>query len=146
MNPKKIFIAMAVLVFSLFLLPPVSGAAAKLAEITAFKGEVVVLTGTQAARVKKTGHPLNEGDRVQTKEGDAEVTFEDGAILQISPYSSSMIQQKEEEKGFWIFKTKETVRRITCYIGKLRVRSGDNLKQKYMQTPTATAGVRGSDV
>ena len=31
-------------------------------------------------------------------------------------YSTTKIQKKEEEAGFWIFKTKQAVRRITCFI------------------------------
>ena len=96
-------------------------------------------------KVENVGHPLAQGDRVQTKEGTAEITFEDGAIIRISPFSSTQIQEQEEESGFWIFKTMETVRRITCFVGKLKFRSGYKIHQNYLQTPTAVAGVRGSE-
>jgi len=83
------------------------------AEVTAFEGDVIVLTDSKAVRVEMAGHPLNEGDLIQTKEGSTEVTFADGAIITISPYTTTRIQVKQEETGFWIFKTKGTVRRIT---------------------------------
>lgn len=146
MDLNKKLIVWTGLFFFLVLVLPSSGAAVQFAQITSFKGEVLVLAGTRVDRVEKTGHALNEGDRVQTKDGDAEITFEDGAIIQMSPFSTSMIQQKEEETGFWIFKKKSLVRRITVYIGKLNFKSGSDIKHNYMQTPTATAGVRGSEV
>ena len=39
----------------------------------------------------------------------------------------------------------KTVRRITCFVGKLKFRSGYKIHQNYLQTPTAVAGVRGSE-
>lgn len=145
METKRLFSILFSLPFLVLFLIPDSASAIKLGEITSFQGEVIVLSGVETFRVEKVGHPLNEGDRVQTKEGTVEVTFGDGAILQINPFSSSLIQQKEEEKGFWIFKTKEINRRITCFVGKLSLKSGNEIKQNYLQTPTATAGIRGSE-
>jgi hypothetical protein len=81
---------------------------------------------------------------VQTKEGEVEILFNDGAILKLNPYSNAMIQERTEESGFWIFKTKQEVRRITCLLGKLFFQSGVAGKRNYLQTPTAVAGIRGS--
>ena len=112
-NYRTITIGMFISICLLFYMGSFAHGAEMVAEITAFEGEVIVLTGAKAVRVENVGHPLNEGDRIQTKEGQTEVTFSDGAIINISPYTTTQIQVKEEESGFWIFKTKATVRRIT---------------------------------
>jgi hypothetical protein len=120
-------------------------AATPVGKISSFSGDVTVLSGKNAYKVTQVGQVLNAGDRVQTKDGDAEVKFIDGAVMKISPYTTTMVQEREEETGFWPFKTKQVVRRLTCFVGKLWFRSGGNIKNNYLQTPTAVAGLRGSE-
>ena len=119
-------------------------AAKPIARIANFHGEVIVLTdkGFKDVRI---GLPLNAYDRVQTKEGEAEITFSDGAIMKVRPFSSTMIEEREEESGWWIFKTKKVVRRLTVFVGKLWFKSGSSKKENYLQTPTAVCGLRGSE-
>ncbi|MBU2622307.1 MAG: DUF4524 domain-containing protein [Proteobacteria bacterium] len=120
-------------------------AAVPLAKVTIFTGEAVVLSGADTTRVSMVGQELNEGDRVQTKQGMVQVTFNDGAILKLSPFTSALIQEREEESGILIFKTKKAVRRVTCFIGKMWFKSGASKMANYLQTPTAVMGIRGSD-
>ncbi|MBW1962341.1 MAG: hypothetical protein JRJ04_12920 [Deltaproteobacteria bacterium] len=98
---------------AVLLLVPVCNAAIPVARISGFEGEVFVLTDAKILRVEQIGHVLNEGDRVQTREGRAEITFDDGAVLNLWPFTNTQIQVKEEKTGFWIFKARKTVRRIT---------------------------------
>lgn len=114
-----------------------------LAKITSFKGEVIILSDAQLTKVSKTGLILNEGDSIQTKDGQAEVTFVDGAIMRLSPYTSTMLQEREEESG-WIFKTKTVARRLTIFVGKLWFSSGASHTKNFLQTPSAVCGLRGS--
>jgi hypothetical protein len=86
---------------------------------------------------------LNEGDRIQTKDGLAEITFEDGSVLKMSPFTSVMIQEREEERG-WLLKTRSTVRRVSVFVGKLWFSSGTSHRTNILQTPTAVCGLRGS--
>ena len=146
MKPIQKILLFGILTVALsFISAAQSGAEEPLARITDFNGDVIVLTDSKVVKVEDVGHPLGEGDRVQTKDGTAEITFEDGAIIKVSPFTSTQIQEKEEESGFWIFKTLETVRRITCFVGKLKFKSGFKVHLNYLQTPTAVAGVRGSE-
>lgn len=114
-------------------------------KVSSFKGEVVVTVDGRIERVTQPGVMLNDGDMVQAKNGEAQITFNDGAVLKISPYSQTMIQERQEQSGVWIFKTRLYARRITCLVGKLWFKSGTSGARNYLQTPTAVAGIRGSD-
>jgi len=120
-------------------------AAKPVAKLTAFKGEVLVLSGTGVKQITQKGVVLNEGDKIQTKNGEAEVTFDDGAVMKLSPFTSSMVQEREEESG-WLFKTKNPVRRLTVFVGKLWFKSGSSQKKNFVQTPSAVCGLRGTEL
>jgi len=122
-----------------------TSAAQSIARISGFRGEVIVQSGKEVFSVAKTGQTLLQGDRVQTKEGEAQITFNDGAVMKVRPFSHAMIQEREEASGFWVFKVKKQVRRVTCFVGKLWFKSGSSLKKNYLQSPAAVCGIRGSD-
>jgi hypothetical protein len=147
MDPRfrKPLIALGLCLVMLLLVPQ-ADASAPIARITAFKGEVLVLSGTEFVKVTQVGVQLNEGDKLQTKEGDAEITFTDGSVMKMSPFTSAMVEEREEESGWWIFKSKDAVRRMTVYVGKLWFKSGASQRKNYLQTPTAVCGLRGSEV
>ena len=98
-----------------------SYAAKPVAKITSFQGEVRVLAGSTIRPVKQKGVVLNHGDRVQTEQGTVEVTFLDGATMKVRPYTTAMIQEQEEETGWWIFKGKQAVRAGHLLCGKALV-------------------------
>jgi len=145
MKIKYMFMCLffAVLIGCFFQISP-ADAAKNIARVSAFDGEVIVISDSTISRVQNIGHVLNQGDRVQTKGGAAEVTFDDGAILKIRPYTSLMIQERQEKRGWFVFKTKKAVRRITVFVGKLWFKSGKSKRKNYLQSPTAVCGVRGS--
>ena len=120
------------------------GAEAAIAKITSVKGAVIVNQAGNVSDVTAPGLALNDGDQLLTKEGEAQVTFNDGAILKMQPYTKAMIQERKETKGT-IFKTKENARRLTCYTGKFWFKSGASKTKNYLQSPTAVAGLRGTD-
>jgi len=134
------------LFLGLFLLASQAHAAKPIAKISSFKGDVVIVSGKKILKATRTGQPLKTGDRVQTRDGEAQITFNDGAVLKVRPYASTMIQEREEKKGWWIFKTKKAVRRITCFVGTLWFKSGASKRKNYVQTPTAVCGLRGSAI
>jgi hypothetical protein len=119
-------------------------AATPIAKITQFKGDVFVVSGEQLSKVTGVGQAVNDGDSVQTKDGEAQITFNDGALMTIRPYTSTVIQESEEEKGWFLFKAKELVRRVTCQVGNLWFKSGASARKNYLQSPTAVCGLRGS--
>jgi hypothetical protein len=131
--------------FIVFSLLCQANAWAFIGKVSSFKGEVIVTADGRIERMTQPGVLLNDGDMVQVKNGEAQVTFNDGALLKISPFSQTMIQERQEQSGVWIFKTLQHARRVTCLVGKLWFKSGTPGTQNFLQTPTAVAGIRGSD-
>ncbi len=125
-----------------------ANASPAIAKVTEFKGSALIMSGTTIRPITRTGLPLKAGDRIQTKEGSVEVVFNDGAIINVHSYTSTMIEEQEETVGFGFWKKKVSVRRVTCFIGKLWFKSGLSKvveRKNYLQTPTAVCGLRGSD-
>lgn len=119
-------------------------AGASIAKIAKVSGEVVLRAGGELTRLTAPGARLNDGDQVQVRQGEAEILFDDGALLRVNAFSNALLQERQEEGGFWPFKTKVAARRITCMVGKLFFQSGASGRKNYLQTPTAVAGIRGS--
>lgn len=126
-----------------FFAPPVY-AQEPIAKIFGFTGEVIVHSDTNVYQVTRIGQPLMANDRIQTKEGEVQIAFEDGAVLSLRSFTCAMVQEREETAGRWIFKSLKPVRRITCFVGKLWFLSGASDRKNYLQTPTAVCGLRGS--
>ena len=142
---SKVSLLLLAVAVGVFLLASQVQAATPVGKISSFSGVVNVLSGKKVVKVTQVGQVVYAGDRIQTKDGDAEVKFMDGALMKVSPYTTTMVQEREEETGFWPFKTKQLVRRMTCFVGKLWFKSGNDVKTNYLQTPTAVAGLRGSE-
>jgi flagellar hook-basal body complex protein FliE len=139
------FLAISGAIFlGIMLLSPQGHAVEPVAKIARYSGAVYFQSGAKIQRVTQTGQNLYNGDLVQTKKGTVQITFNDGAIIKISAFTSTKIQEREERRGF-IFKTRQAVRRLTCFAGKFWFKSGASKRKNYLQTPTAVMGVRGSD-
>lgn len=130
--------------FGTLALPALSGAA-DIGKITKFEGKVVVVSGDKLETVKKVDHPVKSGDRIQTEQGEAEVTMTDGALLKVRPFTTVAVDERTEERGILMFKKKQDVRRVTDMVGKVWFKSGSSDKKNYLQTPTAVCALRGSD-
>jgi hypothetical protein len=124
----------------------VSGeASAAIAKISGFKGKALIQSGVDIVPITHIGQEINVGDFVQTENGEVEIFFNDGAMLKVSPYTTTMIQEASEESDVWIFKMIRPTRRVTCFVGKLWFKSGSSNKKLFMQSPSAVAGIRGSE-
>jgi hypothetical protein len=145
MNPRfKTALILTFLCLGVFAVAASTNAATPIAKITQFKGEVLIVSGEQLSKVNSVGQPINDGDTVQTKNGEVQITFNDGALMTIRPYTSTVIQEAEEQSGWFLFKAKDLVRRITCQVGNLWFKSGASGRKNYLQSPTAVCGLRGS--
>jgi hypothetical protein len=145
MKPRlKTALILTFFCLGLFAVVASTNAATPIAKITQFKGDVLIVSGEQLSKVTTVGQPINDGDSVQTRNGEAQITFSDGALMTIRPYTSTVIQEAEEEKGWFLFKAKDLVRRITCQVGNLWFKSGASARKNYLQSPTAVCGLRGS--
>ena len=115
-----------------------------IATVSFFTGDVSMKSDTSVFKVTQIGQVVYDGDFMQTKDGEAHITFNDGALMKIRPFTNTMIQEREEKSGFWLFKTKKLVRRMTVFVGKLWFKSGVSKRKNFVQTPTAVCGIRGS--
>ena len=141
---KKTLLVATFLMAGLILLYA-SPAAAAIGKITGFKGDAIVQSGATITKVTKAGMPLNDGDAITTQNGEVNITFNDGAVMKVNPYANILLQERQEQSGFWMFKTTYTARRITCMVGKIWFKSGASNTKNYLQTPTAVARLQGSD-
>jgi hypothetical protein len=147
MNPRsRGLIVFLILCMGIVFLNSQAYAQKPIAKVSSFTGEVFMKSDTNVFRVTQIGQILHDGDFIQTKEGEVQITFNDGALMKIRPYTNTMIQEREERSGFWLFKTKKLVRRMTVFVGKLWFKSGVSKRKNFLQTPTAVCGVRGSIV
>ena len=118
---------------------------AEIAKVTSVKGDVIVNQAGKITEVTSPGLALNDGDQIQTKEGEIQVTFKDGAILKINPHTNISVQERMEKSSSWMSKKTNASRRVTCFTGMAWFKSGSSQTKNYLQTPTAVAGLRGSD-
>jgi hypothetical protein len=125
-------------------LPPATLAAVQIGKVASVKGDVLVNTAGDISPLK-AGAAVNDGDIIQARDGEAQLTFNDGAQMRINPFTKIMMTERTEESGAWFFKSREQTRRVTCYVGKLWFKSGASPTKNYLQSPTAVAGLRGSD-
>jgi len=130
------------LIFILLAAP--AWASRPVAKVTSFTGEVVIVSGVNAMPVSHVGQFVSAGDKVQTKQGSVQITFNDGAVLRVRPFTSTMVQERQEETGFLFWKKKVSVRRITNYVGKLWFKSGASNRRNFIQSTTAVCGLRGT--
>ena len=72
-------------------------AAKPIAQISGFEGEVIVQSDTKSFRVTELGLTLKDGDRIQTKQGEAKIVFNDGAVIKIMSFASTIIQERKEK-------------------------------------------------
>ena len=146
MNSKfRILTVFWVLFMGLFLVCSHSSAEDPIAKITGFKGEVIIFSGKQFIDAK-VGQPLMHGDRIQTREGSAEITFNDGAVMKIREFTSTMIQEGEVESESSTSGTKRLVRRVSLFVGSLWFKSGASKGKNYIQTPTAVCTLQGTTI
>ncbi len=115
-----------------------------IATIIRFKGEIIIMSGKDIFKVTEKDQVLFKGDQIQVKQGDLAVLFNDGAIIKMNAFSNIVIEERIEERDFWMFKRKTAIRRVTCFIGKLWFKSGLSKTKNNLQMPTAVCGIRGS--
>ena len=145
MSPREKFVLILFAVFlGNILSMPLSHAAKPVASVTGYKGEVYIVSGPDTTRITEVGQPLMSGDFIQTKGGNVQITFSDGALMKITPWANLRITEREEKSGWFVFKTKKAARRLTCFVGKFWFKSGGSGRKNYLQTPTAVCGLRGS--
>lgn len=146
MYPRLRMMTLFLVLFAgMFHLASQAYASAPIAEISDFEGEVIIQSDTDVSRLTKAGLALNDGDRIQTEQGECQIVFNDGGIIRLSPFTHTMIQERKEKGGWWIFESKRLVRRVTCFVGKLSFKTGVSRTKNYLQSPTAVCGLRGTE-
>ena len=142
----KISVLIITLLAGIFFVPLSVNSVSPIAVISKYEGDVTVMSGKQVIKVMRARYILANGDHIQTKDGSVQITFQDGAILKLRPYTQITIQERSEQRRLWFFKTRKSVRRITTFVGKLFFRSGVSKRRNHLQTPTAVCGIRGTEL
>ena len=146
-SPKRMMICWTLfwVCASAAILPAAAFAAEQpIAKLTEISGEVVVKNKGDYGNDPMVGLLLYPGDKVVTRNGEASVTFNDGAVTRIQKNSNLTIEQWEEEEG-WFRKIKKIKRRLTLVLGKLTFATGKGSgTQTMLATPTAVCGLRGT--
>jgi len=114
-----------------------------IARLSDYSGKVLVKTKGVWAEQPTKNLPLYSRDKVVTRIGQATVTFNDGAVLEIKNNSNLFILEREEEKGV-LRKVKAMQRRILLMLGKMFFKTGKAKGETQFNTATAVAGIRGT--
>ena len=142
---KKYYVLLVALLF--LLLPQIASASNSVGTITITLGRVDLLKpGTERAVAVFAGHRLEMGDVVRTKsESKAELALNDGSIIRLAQKTRFEITEFVIEGGE---RNKSSFRLLR---GKIRAIVSDKASLKgnpgsfEVNTPTAIAGVRGTD-
>ena len=119
---------------------PVFSADKIVARLTDFSGTVLIKSrGAWAIELRKD-IPLYSNDKVVTRIGNAVITFDDGAVMEIKNNSNLLIQEIEEKKGV----VKVIKRKLRLLLGKLFFKTGKSNKKTILETATAVCGLRGT--
>jgi hypothetical protein len=114
-----------------------------IARLSDYSGKVLIKNqGVWAVQPTKN-LPLYSHDKVVTRIGNAIVTFNDGAVLEIKNNSNLLILEREEQKGV-LRKVKAMQRRILLLLGKMFFKTGKANGETQFNTATAVAGIRGT--
>jgi len=140
---KKITVCSLALLLTALISTPAFGAREVIARLSDFSGKVLIKNqGVWAVQPTKN-LPLYSHDKVVTRVGNAIVTFNDGAVLEIKNNSNLLILEREEKKGV-LGKVKAVQRRIVLLLGKMFFKTGKAHGETQFNTATAVAGIRGT--
>ena len=94
-----------------------AAASAPIARVTDLKGDAIVKTDVKVTKLSEIDILLYEGDMIQTQEGEVEITFTDGAVMKINPFTNLRVQEREEDVlvGFRSHGSRERSRLLSLY-------------------------------
>ena len=97
------------MILALFLIAAPAWAARPVAKVTSYTGEVLVISGIEILPVSHVGQFVSAGDKLQTKQGSVQITFTDGASMKVSPFTTTMIQERQEGFGHAVYCARHAV-------------------------------------
>lgn len=115
-----------------------------IATLTDFSGTVLIRSRGNWAVEPRENLPLYSQDAVVTRMGNATITFDDGAIIQVKSNSNLLIQEREKEEDFFR-RARVIERRVLLFLGKLFFRTGRARLDTRFETATAVVGIRGTE-
>jgi hypothetical protein len=140
---KGISIYSLALLLTAFISTPAFCAREVIARLSDFSGKVLIKNqGVWAVQPTKN-LPLYSHDKVVTRIGNATVTFNDGAVLEVKNNSNLLILERQEETGV-LRKVKAVQRRILLLLGKMFFKTGKATGETQFNTATSVAGIRGT--
>lgn len=143
-SSKIVSISFSILfLFSIFI-PKIAFSEDKpIAQLTGFSGTVLIQSRGDWSTKPMKNLPLYSMDKVVTRIGNALITFNNGAVIEIKNNSNLLIQEETKEKG--LFKRIKVVqRRILLFIGNMFFKSGKGHVQTQFETEKTVIGIRGT--
>ena len=136
---KRLFIA--VVIISIFWVPS-SWAADAVASIKSIQGRVEVERESRIL-AGRTGLILYDNDLVLTDyHSKVSIIFRDGSIIRLFPKTKFLIEKSQEAKKG----SRKFLHRFMLKVGSLWGKFTQNRQQTTIITPTATAGIKGTNV
>lgn len=124
---------------------PVFAAGDPIAKLTKFSGVVLIKSDGSWGTRPVNGLVLYSGDKLVTKIGEATITFNDGAVMEIRPNSNLLIQENEIEESTVGQAVKTVKRRLRLLLGKMLFKTAKNTRAKTtLETTTMVCGLRGT--
>ena len=114
-----------------------------IATLTDFSGTVLINSRGSWGVEPRENLPLYSQDKVVTRIGNATITFNDGAVLEIENNSNLLIRENEEEKGL-VKKAKTIKRHILLFLGNIFFKTGKEKIETRFEAATAVIGIRGT--
>jgi predicted RNA-binding protein Jag len=142
---KSSLVAFSILFLVSILLPvPAFCDEEPIAHLTDFSGTVLINSqGSWAVKPAKN-LPLYSMDKVVTRIGNANIIFNDGAILNIKSNSNLLVREIEKKEGL-IKKVKTIERKILLFLGKMHFKTGKSDVETRFETTKAVIGIRGTE-
>jgi len=144
-SKKLLFISFVLLLFFSIFNPELAFSKEEpIAKLTDFSGTVLVNSqGSWAVKPAKN-LPLYSMDKVVTRIGNATISFNDGAVLDVKNNSNLLIREIEKGKGL-IKKVKTIERKILLFLGKMHFKTGKSDVETRFETTKAVIGIRGTE-
>lgn len=128
----------------IFLVFGSGAAAASYATLEKFSGEVMIKNAEEWLQ-PETGMALYSGAKIVTKDGTAFIVFQDGATLQVDPYSSIRAIDQVQSDTAQSSGEPARIRRLRIMLGRIKYEEQPiESRQTRVELPTAVAALRGT--
>ena len=135
---KIIFLTLLLGIF--FMETPAFSQDQPIARLADFSGTILIKSHGTWGTKPATDLPLYSMDKLVTRIGNATISFNDGATINITNNSNLLINEREKTKGLATI----IERHIMLFLGKLNFKTGKSNVETRFETTRAVIGIRGT--